>query len=163
MHSYTVRGQIMKTKILEPAGMVVNGISIALFFYLAYTLDVPNIPAPMIYFGWLLFAAGLALIAASIATLAANRQGGLIDRGIYGMLRHPMYFGAILLFLSWICFLPHWIVILVSSANSAIVYWFILQGERCNIAKFGNAYLSYMERVPRINLVAGLLRFLQGK
>jgi protein-S-isoprenylcysteine O-methyltransferase Ste14 len=74
-----------------------------------------------------------------------------------------MYLGAILIFLSWIFFLPHWIIVLISSVNAAIVYWFILQGERQNIAKFGNTYRRYMETVPRMNLLAGLLNFLQSK
>jgi len=38
-----------------------------------------------------------------------------------------------------------------------------LQGELQNIVKFGDAYRRYMEAVPRINLLIGLLRLLQGK
>jgi protein-S-isoprenylcysteine O-methyltransferase Ste14 len=52
---------------------------------------------------------------------------------------------------------------LISAVNIAIVYWFILQGERQNITKFGDAYQRYMESVPRINPLAGLIRRLQGK
>ena len=69
-----------------------------------------------------------------------------------------MYLGAMVLFLSWIFFLPHWIIVLISSVNIAIVYWFILQGEHQNITKFGDTYRRYMETVPRINLLAGLIR-----
>ena len=111
----------------------------------------------------MLFAAGFILIELSAATLIANRGIGLIDRGIFGMIGYPMYLGAILLFLSWIFFLPHWIVVLVSVANSAIVFWFILQGDRKNITKFGNAYRHYIEQVPRANLVVGLHRILRGR
>jgi protein-S-isoprenylcysteine O-methyltransferase Ste14 len=74
-----------------------------------------------------------------------------------------MYLGAMMAFLSWIFFLPHWIIVLISSVNIAIVYWTILRGERQNIAKFGDAYRRYMETVPRINLLAGLIRRLQSK
>ncbi len=74
-----------------------------------------------------------------------------------------MYLGAMVLFLSWIFFLPHWIIVLISSVDIAIVYWFILQGERQNITKFGDTYRHYMETVPRLNLLAGLIRRLQSK
>jgi protein-S-isoprenylcysteine O-methyltransferase Ste14 len=153
----------MKHTPLETVGMVVNGLSIALFFYLASTLEAPDAPPLIRYLGWLLFGLGLVLIVLSVVTLMANREASLVDRGIYSVIRHPMYLGAILLFLSWVFFLPHWIVLLISSANAAIVYWFILQGERSNITKFGDSYRRYMEAVPRVNLLAGLLRILQGK
>ena len=153
----------MKHKLLEPAGLVVNTLSIASYFFLANALHLSDVPPAVGYIAWMLFAAGFILILLSAATLVANRGAGLIDRGIYGVIRHPMYLGAILLFLSWIFFLPHWIVVLVSVANSAIVYWFILQGDRKNIAKFGNAYRHYMKQVPRINLVAALYRILRGR
>jgi protein-S-isoprenylcysteine O-methyltransferase Ste14 len=99
----------------------------------------------------------------SIATFVSNREAGLIEWGIYGIIRHPMYLGAMVLFLSWIFFHPHWIIVLISSVNIAIVYWFILQGERQNITKFGDTYKHYMETVPKINLLAGLIRRLQSK
>jgi len=52
---------------------------------------------------------------------------------------------------------------LISTANIIVVYWFILQGEQQNIAKFGNAYRRYMETVPRINLLKGIFIRMQGK
>jgi protein-S-isoprenylcysteine O-methyltransferase Ste14 len=153
----------MKQKTKETLGLVVNGLSIALYFYLAATLDVPNVPFPIGYLAWLLFVFGLVLIVLSTATLITNREEGLIDWGIFGVVRHPMYLGAILLFLSWIFFLPHWIIVVISSVNTAIVYWFILLGEGKNITKFGDTYRRYMETVPRVNLLAGLIRRLQSK
>jgi len=153
----------MKRGTKETLGLVVNGLSIAFLFYLAFRLDVPDVSPPVQYVAWILFGLGLVLVVLSIITLVSNREAGLIEWGIYGMVRHPMYLGAMLLFLSWIFFLPHWIVVLISAVNIAIVYWFILQGERQNITKFGDAYKRYMESVPRINLLAGLIRRLQSK
>jgi protein-S-isoprenylcysteine O-methyltransferase Ste14 len=153
----------MKQETKETLGYVVNGLSFALFFYLASTLDLPDVSPPIEYLAWILLGLGLVLIVLSIATLVSNREAGLIEWGIYGIVRHPMYLGAMLLFLSWVFFLPHWTIVLISSANIAIVYWFILQGERQNITKFGDTYRRYMETVPRINLLAGLIRRLQSK
>jgi protein-S-isoprenylcysteine O-methyltransferase Ste14 len=153
----------MKHETINVIGFVVNGLSIGVFFYLTSTLDVPSVSFPMEYLAWMLLGFGLVLIILSTATLIINREAGLIEWGIYSLVRHPMYLGAILAFLSWIFFLPHWITVLISSVNVAIVYWFILQGERQNIAKFGNTYRRYMDTVPRMNLLAGLLNFLNRK
>ena len=153
----------MKQETKETLGYVVNGLSVALFFYLVSILDVPYVSPPIKYLAWVLLGFGLVLIALSIVTLVGNRAAGLIEWGIYGIVRHPMYLGAMVLFLSWILFLPHWIIVLISSVNIAIVYWFIIQGERQNITKFGDAYRRYMETVPRINLLAGLIRCLRSR
>ena len=74
-----------------------------------------------------------------------------------------MYLGAMMCFLSYFFFGPHWLTLLISSANVAIVYGFILQGEGQNITRFGDAYRRYMGRVPRINLLAGVYKRLQSK
>jgi protein-S-isoprenylcysteine O-methyltransferase Ste14 len=153
----------MKQETKETLGYIVNGVSFALFFYLASTLDVIYVSPPIKYLAWILLVFGVVLIVLSIATFVSNREVGLIEWGIYGIVRHPMYLGAMALFLSWIFFHPHWIIVLISSVNIAIVYWFILQGERQNITKFGDTYRHYMETVPKINLLEGLIRRLQSK
>ena len=147
----------------ETFGYVVNILSFVLFFYFASTLEVIYISPPIKYLGWILLSFGIVLIVLSIATFASNRNEGLIEWGIYGIVRHPMYLGAMVLFFSWILFLQHWIIVLISSVNIAIVYWFILQGERQNITKFGDTYRRYMETVPRINLLTGIIMRLQRK
>jgi protein-S-isoprenylcysteine O-methyltransferase Ste14 len=153
----------MKKETKETLGYVVHVLSFASFFFLASTLDIPDISTPIKYLAWILLGFGLALVVLSIATLASNRGAGLIEWGIYGIVRHPMYLGAMALFLSWIFFLPQWIIVLISLVNIAIVYWSILQGDRQNITKFGAPYSRYMEKVPRINLLAGLIRRLQSR
>jgi protein-S-isoprenylcysteine O-methyltransferase Ste14 len=152
---------VQKTK--ETIGYIVNGLSIALLFYLMFTLDVPAVWPPLTYLGWILFVLGIGLVVLSIVTLVRNQGSGLIEHGIYGLVRHPMYLGAMLLFLSFFFFQPHWLTLLISLMNVAIVYWFILLGEQQNLSIFGNAYQRYMQTVPRINLLAGIFRRMQSK
>jgi protein-S-isoprenylcysteine O-methyltransferase Ste14 len=152
----------MKQETKETLGYVINGLSIAALFFLASTLDV-SLSLPLVkYLAWILLGFGIFLIVLSTVTLIRHRQEGLIARGVYGIVRHPMYLGAMVIFLSWVFFLPHWVILLISSVNIAIVYWYILQGERRNIEKFGSAYKRYMQAIPRINLMAGLLRRVQS-
>jgi len=148
----------MKQKTLETLGYTVNALSMALFVYLVFALDAPDALRPLRYGGWLLLGCGMGLVVLSIVALARNRGVGLIYWGIYGIVRHPMYLGAMICYLSFFFFHPHWLILLMSAANIAIVYCFILQGEQQNIARFGEAYRRYMDRVPRINLLVGILR-----
>ena len=104
---------------------------------------------------------GIFLILVSSYALIRNRGKGLIDWGIYGIVRHPMYVGAILIFLSWAFLLPHWLTLLLTLTNIAVVYWFILQADRQNIGLFGSQYEQYMESVPRVNILAGFLKSLR--
>jgi protein-S-isoprenylcysteine O-methyltransferase Ste14 len=153
----------MKQKTMETLGYIVNGLSIALFIYLVFTLDVPDFLRPLVYLGWILLGCGIGLVTLSIVALVRNQGAGLIEHGVYGLVRHPMYVGAMLCFLSYFFFHPHWLILLLSFVNVAVIYWFILQGEQQNITKFGDAYRRYMESVPRINLLAGVFRRLRSK
>jgi len=153
----------MKQKTKEMIGYIINGSSVALFIYLVFILDVPDSLRPLRYFGWILLGFGISLVVLSIVALVRNQGAGLIEQGIYGIVRHPMYLGAMMCFLSYSFFHPHWLILLISSANIAIIYYFILQGEQQNITKFDDAYKRYMETVPRINLLAGIFRRLQSK
>ena len=150
-------------KAMETTGYIVNGLSIAVLFYLLFALDSPDILRPLAVAGWILLVCGMGLMVLSIVALVRNQGAGLIEHGVYGIVRHPMYLGAMACYLSFFFFRPHWLVLLVSTVNIAVVYGFMLQGERQNVAKFGDAYRRYMETVPRINLLAGILERMQSK
>ena len=153
----------MRERPIDVAGYVVNGLSIALYFLLPSLLDIPISPPVITSLALMLVAIGACLVALSISALVRNRGGGLIDRGVFSVVRHPMYLGAMLLFSSFAFFRPHWLMVLISVVNIAIVYGFIVQGEHQSAIKFGTAYTQYMRSVPRINLLAGILRRLQRK
>jgi protein-S-isoprenylcysteine O-methyltransferase Ste14 len=134
-----------------------------LLFYLGFTLDTPDVLRPLSVFGWILLVCGMGLVVWSIVALARSRDAGLIEGGVYGLVRHPMYLGAMVCFLAFFFFCPHVLVLSIVALNLAVVYAFILQGERQNALKFGDAYRRYMETVPRINLLAGILRRLRRR
>lgn len=152
----------MKQKIKAWVGYAISGGSIALYMYLVSVLDVPDFLRPLRYLGWLLLGLGVGLIVLSIVTLVRNRGGGLIEDGIYGIVRHPMYLGAMFCFSAYCFFVPHWLVLLIVLVNVGIAYGFMLQGDRENVAQFGAAYRHYMDTVPRMNLLAGILRHVQN-
>lgn len=154
---------MMNQKTKELIGYLINGLSMPLFIYLQQILETPDVLHSLKYLGWALIGCGVGLIALSTATLVRNRAGNLIESGIYGIVRHPMYLGAMLSFAAYVFFLPHWIVLLLVIVNLLVIYAFILQGDRQNIAQFGDAYERYMATVPRINLLAGIVKRISGR
>jgi protein-S-isoprenylcysteine O-methyltransferase Ste14 len=148
----------MRQGVKEVIGYLVNGLSIPLYIYVVLTLDIPGTVGVLRYIGWALIVAGIGLTVISMVALVGNKGGGLIDRGIYGIVRHPMYLGGMLCFSAYFFFHPHWLVLLIVTVNVGVIYGVMLQGERENIVKFGDAYKRYMQVVPRMNLLIGLLR-----
>jgi protein-S-isoprenylcysteine O-methyltransferase Ste14 len=52
-------------------------------------------------------------------------------------------------------------VVLISTAAAiTCCYLSMVYGDQKNIAKFGDDYLQYIKRVPRMNLSAGLARLI---
>ena len=73
----------------------------------------------------------------------------LIDKGIFGYIRHPMY--SSLLFLTWGVFLKHITGIELGVALISTLFLFLtsLNDEKECIIFYGNSYLEYMKRTKR--------------
>jgi len=84
----------------------------------------------------------------------------LVDTGIYALVRHPQYLGWALMYVVVLLFNPNWILAILGILGVACTYWFARQEEQQLIAKFGESYEHYMQRVPRFNLLAGIMRLL---
>ncbi|MFC1916836.1 methyltransferase family protein [Chloroflexota bacterium] len=83
----------------------------------------------------------------------------LVDTGIYAVVRHPQYLGGILsIFVATLLFYPHWLFAVLGVPGSAILYLSAKEEEKNLIQRFGNDYLTYMQRVPRMNLVSSIIK-----
>lgn len=87
----------------------------------------------------------------------------VVDRGIYGIVRHPIYFAFILIDLGIVGLSQHWISMLLAVPILAYLYLSMLDEEKMNLKKFGESYTEYMQRVPRINALLGLMRARERK
>jgi len=88
----------------------------------------------------------------------------LVDTGIYAVVRHPQYLGGMLsLFLATLLLYPHWLFLVLGIPAVSIIYWSTFEEEKRIIARFGDDYRSYMERVPRVNLVLGIIRVMKRR
>jgi len=85
----------------------------------------------------------------------------LVDTGIYAIVRHPQGGVAWLLInLGVMLVAQHWLIALLGLASLPLVYLDTLKADRYEIEKFGAAYRQYMARVPRVNFLPGIFRWL---
>ena len=124
---------------------------------------------PLFILGWVVWAVGMVLVMAPIVMFP--RRGGitkgksfvhttrLVDSGIYAVVRHPQYLGGILsIFVATPLLYPHWLFAILGIPGAVILYWSTKEEEKRLIKRFGNDYQAYMQKVPRMHIILGIIR-----
>ena len=136
-------------------------------FYNYYTLDF------LVYAGWILLVFSVVII--FLAGGEFRKKGGVpkgksivhttvvVDSGIYAVVRHPQYLGFILFVLALVLMSQHWLSVVSWIIGSALFYRDVVREEQMSIAKFGDDYKRYMQKVPRMNFVVGIIRLLRRR
>jgi protein-S-isoprenylcysteine O-methyltransferase Ste14 len=140
-------------------------IALCFFFYNSAGLD------GLLYAGWAVVALGVILTMVTRKPL--EKEGGapegeswlhttvVVDSGVYGIVRHPMYLGMMLVVVALILISQHWLSLICAIAPTALLYGVMLQEEKSNVEKFGDDYKRYMQNVPRMNLLVGIIRLIR--
>jgi len=85
----------------------------------------------------------------------------LVDSGIYAIVRHPQNGTAWLLINLGVMLITwHWTTLMLGILSMAVVYADTFIADRRLIQKFGGPYQSYINRVPRVNFILGIIRLL---
>jgi protein-S-isoprenylcysteine O-methyltransferase Ste14 len=136
-------------------------------FYNYYTLDL------LVYVGWILLVFSVVVI--FLAGGEFRKKGGVpkgksivhtttvVDSGIYAVVRHPQYLGFILFVLALVLMSQHWSSVISWIIGSTLFYRDVVREEQMSLEKFGDNYKRYMEKVPRMNLLLGVIRLLRRK
>ncbi len=124
---------------------------------------------PLFIIGWVVWAGGMILVMAPIVMFP--RRGGvpkgkpfvkttrLVDSGIYAIVRHPQYTGGVLaIFLTTLLWYPHWLFGVLGAIGAVVVYLSCREEDKRLVKKFGDDYKRYMQRVPRMNFLLGIVR-----
>ena len=123
----------------------------------------------LLYVGWIIFAVALPFLILGPYTL--NKRGRvvegdttvLVDSGIFAIIRHPFYLGAIMLASASMLISQHWLTLILGVPLLAWFFMYTLPWEDKELIEiFGDDYKRYMEKVPRINFVVGLMRRARG-
>ena len=111
--------------------------------------------------GWVVLVVGALLVILSFVTLRRRGVGELINVGVYKVVRHPMYVGGMMMFISHILFGQSIIIGLSTFIGLCCCYLLVRSEDLRLIEKFGLEYEEYMSKVPGVNLLLGLVRALQ--
>ena len=87
----------------------------------------------------------------------------LVDTGIYGLIRHPIYLSLAYLFAGFALISQYPLSLFFGFTMALCCYYFMIEEEELTIKKFGEEYLQYMKNVPRSNLLIGIWRFFRRK
>jgi len=129
---------------------------------------------PLVIAGGVVWAFGMVLVMAPIVMFP--RKGGvgkgkpytnttkIVDTGVYAAVRHPQYTGGIYaLFITTFLWYPHWLFGMLGAAGIFVIYMSCKMEDKLLIEKFGDDYMRYMQKVPGINVFAGLIRLAGNK
>ncbi|MBW2636570.1 MAG: isoprenylcysteine carboxylmethyltransferase family protein [Deltaproteobacteria bacterium] len=78
-----------------------------------------------------------------------RKEPSVVDRGVFGRVRHPLYLAAILFYLGMLLFTFSIIAGIVFIMIIVFYNYIARYEERLLIEKFGEEYEEYMKRVPR--------------
>ena len=144
--------QVQKDNVL----MVILGIA---FFLNIIVMNLfPPIIEELVLAGYIILGIGALFFVLSVFTLLRKDTGNVVISGIYGVVRHPMYLGGMVMFFSHILLGQNWIVLISTIVGISCCCLIILSGDQRNIEKFGDEYRLYMQAVPRMNILLGIIR-----
>lgn len=125
------------------------------------------------YVGWMVLAVGLPFFCSPAIWFPrkGKPQEGkslmdttvVVDSGTYGIVRHPQALGCMLLMSGSILVSQRWLSAIPGVLMSAWFYTELPKEERGLILRFGDPYKRYMQKVPRVNLLLGVIRLLRRK
>jgi protein-S-isoprenylcysteine O-methyltransferase Ste14 len=167
---YWVTGSIPKGRIYEiyagcGIGICLTLLLFGLFGWYQLYEDSPPLRTLQVG-GTVLYWASVVLVLLSILALArrgkpegfVERTTILIDRGLFGVIRHPLYLGVAL----WSLGLVLRIQLVLPAVLGIVAFscsWAATKKEdEFNVEKFGEGYQAYMTMVPSWNVLKGLGR-----
>ena len=83
----------------------------------------------------------------------------LVDTGVYSIIRHPLWLCWILLSISLTLISQHWLIVVFAVPICCIVYGETYFLDKGLVKKFGEEYKKYKKKVPRMNLILGLIKY----
>jgi protein-S-isoprenylcysteine O-methyltransferase Ste14 len=116
---------------------------------------------------------GILLIILAMATL--RRKGNLqergdftsttvvVKRGVYSVVRHPLYLGWLLTYPAAMLVSQHWLIVIFGVLGIISIDHITRMADEQLVKEFGVDYETYMQEVPRLNILLGIVRKLKRK
>ena len=84
----------------------------------------------------------------------------VVDQGLLGVVRHPQYLGYMMLAAAFSLLSQRWYAVVLGGTALVFFYLHACREEELLVARFGEPYSQYMNRVPRFNAPLGVVRLL---
>ena len=151
----------------------IAGILLVFAWLSLWFLDNSSVLLVLQYVGWPIMVVGMMLIFLPLFILP--RKGkvpkgkdithttAVVSSGIYAAVRHSLYLGWLLMYLAIIFWSQHWLMIIIGVTGMICVYLISIQEDRRLVEKFGDDYKRYMQKVPRMNLLDGVIRLIRRR
>ena len=82
----------------------------------------------------------------------------IVDTGLFGIVRHPQYLSMLLVEIGLVFIIQHWLILILSIICIILTYNGIIKQDRILVRKFKDDYVNYMKKVPRINIILGIIK-----
>jgi len=153
---------------LETINVIIMSVAFIALFLTGFFIHNKDNIMVVYYIGWILWV--LSIILAFSPNFIFKKYGGvdkgesymkttkLVDKGIYSIIRHPQYGGGVYIAFSLILIQQTLISIILGIISMITSYLSMVFEDKRLIIKFGEDYVDYMKKVPRVNLLSGFIR-----
>ncbi|MFW9960924.1 MAG: methyltransferase family protein [Candidatus Thorarchaeota archaeon] len=142
------------------------GLSFLLQLLLLFYFDNFGLNIIVFGIGWLMLIPSFLLLTLSLMTLRSygNVPDGkslldttaIVTKGVYGIIRHPLYAGYMLMSISLALISQSWFSGLCAVIVIPLVVIIIHREEKANSTKFLEQYTQYQKEVPLLNIFKGI-------
>lgn len=151
----------------------IAGALLVLAYSLLWFLDTPDGVQQLRYVGGVILVVGIVLI--FLPRFVFRSKGKpekekdwtettvVVDTGIYAVVRHPLYLGWLFMYVALIILSQHWLTAIIGIPGMACVYLISRQEDQRLIEKFGDEYKDYIQKVPRMNFLVGIIRLVRRR
>ena len=153
----------MRRETVDNLLMSVVGVVFAVNVLLLSGVAIEITPAigVLVILGWLMLVVGGLLVILSFVTLRRCGVDILINFGVYKVVRHPMYVGGMMMFVSHVLFAQTMVIGFTTLIGLCCCYLLVRSEDLRLIEKFGLEYEKYVLKVPGVNLLLGVVKALR--
>jgi len=119
-------------------------------FVIVYSIFLPlETNTVWLYVGLPIFAVSLVMYVVTILNVATTPVDEPVTKGVYRILRHPIYFGGFLMYIGVGIACASWVVLLCAVLWLVLFHIVVPTEERFLVERYGGAYQEYMNSTPR--------------
>ena len=137
--------------------------------WLLFVLSFHNpISQALFVVGNVVVGVGILLIVLAMATLREKgnlQEGGdftattvVVKGGVYSVVRHPLYLGWLLTYPAAMLVSQHWLIVILGVLGIVSIDQITRMADKQLVERFGVDYETYTQKVPRLNILLGIVR-----